>query len=85
MSRKPPKPLKDRLAAVQGQAEITDTLREKSAPPGWEAGVNWEGTEGTIATGPVNSDRPNWDKMLSARGLDPEVYEVVGEGERVGR
>ena len=79
MSRKPPKPLKDRLATVQGEADTTDALRDKNMPPGWEAGVNWEGTEGTISTGPVDSDQPNWDKMLSARGLDPEVYEVEGD------
>jgi len=79
---KPPKSLKDRLATVQGQAETTDALRDKNMPSGWEAGVNWEGTEGTISTGPVDSDQPNWDKMLSARGLDPEVYEVVGDTAR---
>ena len=74
MNEKPPKSLKDRLAAVQGEADVTDVLRDKNVPSGWEAGVNWEGTEGTISTGPVDSDQPNWDKMLSARGLDPEVY-----------
>ena len=79
MNKKPPKSLKDRLAAVQGEADVTDVLRDKNAPPGWEAGVNWEGTEGTISTGPVDSDQPNWDKMLSARGLNPEVYEVEGD------
>lgn len=82
MREKPPKSLKDRLATVQGQAETTDAIRDKNMPSGWEAGVNWEGTEGTISTGPVDSNQPNWDKMLSARGLDPEVYEVVGDSAR---
>ena len=74
---KPPKNLKDRLAAVQGEAELTDVTRDKNMPPGWEPGVVWEGTEGTITADPIDSDVPNWDKMLLARGLNPEVYEVA--------
>ena len=74
---KPPKNLRDRLAAVQGEAELTDVTRDKNMPPGWEPGVVWDGTEGTITADPIDSDEPNWDKMLLARGLNPEVYEVA--------
>ncbi|SVB65160.1 uncharacterized protein METZ01_LOCUS218014, partial [marine metagenome] len=74
---KPPKNLKDRLAAVQGEAELTDVTRDKNMPPGWEPGVVWDGTEGTITADPIDSDEPNWDKMLLARGLNPEVYEIA--------
>ena len=76
---KPPKSLKDRLAAVQGEAELTDVVRDKNMPSGWEPGVVWEGTEGTITADPIDSEEPNWDKMLLARGLNPETYEVVGD------
>ena len=70
---KPPKSLKDRLAAVQGEAELTDVVRDKNMPSGWEPGVVWEGTEGTITADPIDSEEPNWDKMLLARGLNPET------------
>jgi predicted phosphodiesterase len=75
--KKPSESLKDRLATVRGEAELTDVTRDKHTPPGWEPGVVWDGTEGTITADPIDSDKPNWDKMLLARGLNPEVYEVA--------
>ena len=77
--KKPPESLKSRLAAVQGEAALTDVVKDKNMPPGWEPGVVWDGTEGTITADPIDSDEPNWDKMLLARGLNPEVYEVADD------
>lgn len=71
--------LSKRLAAVENQAEHQDDLRNRKAPPGWEPGVIWDGTKGTITTSPV-FDAPNsWDDLLRERGLDPETYAIVGD------
>ena len=77
--------LTKRLAAVEHQAELQDDLRNRKAPPGWEPGVVWDGTKGTITTDAIFQDSiPNgtltdWSALLAARGLDPEVYEIVGD------
>lgn len=79
---KTPKSLKDRLAAVENQAEHKDAVRDKKAPAGWEPGVVWDGRKGVITTGSVDT-APNvsqdWSDLLAERGLDPEKYEIVGD------
>lgn len=77
--------LSKKLAAVEGQAELEDAVKRKMAPPGWEPGVVWDGNKGTITTDAIFQDTvPNgsitdWSALLAARGLDPEVYEIVGD------
>lgn len=74
------KSLKDRLAAIEGEAEHQDAIRSKVMPAGWEPGVIWDGNKGTITSDTIPSDsNPDWSDMLRARGLDPDVYEVVGD------
>lgn len=67
-----------RLAALEAEQE-PEASRERSAPAGWEPGVVWEGEHGTITTGTLDEPPGEWDDLLRARGLDPEVYEVVGD------
>lgn len=46
-------------------------------PRGWEPGVVWDGTKGTVTTAPVSAPPDNWDDLLKIWDLDPAVYEVV--------
>lgn len=74
------KSLKDRLAAIEGEAEHKDAIRDKAYPNGWEPGVVWDGRKGTVTTDTVSgSDSPDWSDLLAARGLDPQKYEIVGD------
>lgn len=73
------KSLKDRLAAVEGQAELQDAVRMKTPPSGWTPGVVWEGSKGTVTTDPVYGPVADWDDLLASRGLDPDLYEIVGD------
>ena len=44
----------------------------------WQAGVVWNGNEGTITTTTLPSDEaPNWDAILRIWGLDPTKFQVV--------
>lgn len=77
---KTPKSLKDRLAAVENQAEHQDAIRKKTSPSGWEPGVVWDGKKGTITSDTVIGDSdPDWSELLAARGLNPDKYEIVGD------
>jgi len=73
------KSLKERLASVEGEAELKDDIRLKSSPSGWTPGVVWDGERGTVTTDPIFEPVCNWEALLAARGLDPEIYEVVGD------
>lgn len=46
-------------------------------PKGWEPGVVWDGTKGTITTHPVKAAPSNWDDLLRIWDLDPSLYEVI--------
>jgi hypothetical protein len=70
--------LKNRLAALEA-AQEPEANRERTAPAGWEPGVVWEGTHGTITTGALDETPRDWDDLLRSRGLDPDMYEVVGD------
>lgn len=70
------------LAAIENQAPHQDALRNKKVPNGWEPGVVWDGTRGTITTDPIYEQPNNWEELLAARGLDPNVYEIVGDSVR---
>jgi predicted phosphodiesterase len=56
-----------------------DPARRKQPehPKGWEPGVVWDGTKGTVTTKPVAAPPDNWDDLLKVWDLDPAVYEVV--------
>ena len=66
----------DRLKAAAQAAELE--TRRKSHPKGWEPGLSLTGDSGTITTEPVKGE-PDWVDLLSVWGLDPTVYEVVGD------
>lgn len=71
--------LSKRLAAVEGQAELQDAVKKKTAPSGWEPGVVWDGERGTITTNAVYEPPKDWADLLRQRGLDPDQYEIVGD------
>lgn len=71
--------LRKRLAAIEGEAEHQDAIKTRNMPNGWEPGVVWDGARGEVTTDPSFDPNADWDDLLSARGLDPEVYEIVGD------
>lgn len=71
--------LSKRLAAVENQAELQDAVRERKTPAGWEPGVVWDGTRGTVTTSTVTEPPSDWSELLRERGLDPDMYEIVGD------
>lgn len=71
--------LRRRLAAVEGEAAHRDAVKQRQTPKGWEPGVHWEGTSGTITTGVLDAPPQDWSTLLAERGLDPQHYEVVGD------
>jgi hypothetical protein len=46
-------------------------------PAGWEPGVAWDGTAGTLTTAPLDSAPRDWSDLLAVWDLDPEEFEVV--------
>ena len=71
--------LRKRLAAIEGQAEHKDSVKTRNMPNGWEPGVVWDGTKGEITTDPSFDPNADWDDLIASRGLDPNVYEIVGD------
>lgn len=61
------------------KAQNPEPARRKQPehPKGWEPGVVWDGTKGTVTTKPVSAPPDNWDDLLKVWDLDPAVYEVV--------
>ena len=73
------------IAAVAALADAVAALEpseparrgKTSHPKGWEPGFEWDGSKGTVNTGPL-SDRPKtWDAYLIDSGLDPAEVEVI--------
>lgn len=71
--------LSKRLAAVENQAELEDAIKKRKAPAGWEPGVVWDGEKGTITTSTIFEPPKDWSSLLRERGLDPDLYEIVGD------
>lgn len=71
--------LSKRLAAVENQAELVDAVKKRNTPPGWEPGVVWDGVKGTVTTSAVYEPPTDWSDLLRERGLDPALYEIVGD------
>lgn len=45
-------------------------------PDGWQPGVKWDGTTGSI-TGESANGSPDWSTLLRYWNFDPELYEVI--------
>lgn len=45
-------------------------------PDGWQPGVQWDGTRGTI-TGESSNGSPDWSSLLVYWNFDPDLYEVI--------
>lgn len=71
--------LRERLESLEGRAQIAETKKQRNRPSGWEPGVVWDGEKGSITTDALFETPNEWEEILSARGLDPELYEVVGD------
>jgi predicted phosphodiesterase len=66
-----------RLLHLQSAEE--PTKQKASYPSGWEPGVVWDGKQGEITTATLTDTPSDWSDILRERGLDPDVYEVVGD------
>ena len=69
--------IEERLLGLQ--SDTTEDYRTSEPPKGWQPGVIWDGTTGTITTGTLTEPPTDWSPLLKARGMDPDVYEVVGD------
>jgi hypothetical protein len=67
---------RDHLAELRTGAAQNARRAPATAPKGWEPGIAWDGTKGSISTGPVERD-PKWDEVLRVWNLDPTIYEIV--------
>ena len=58
---------------------LAQTRPKKTHPSGWEPGVAWNGTEGTITTSLLDSEPETgiWVELIADWGLDPTTTEVV--------
>ncbi len=64
------------LSALPAQAELA--RRQTATPPsGWEPGVAWDGTKGTLTTEPLTEAPKDWAELLEVWGLDPAIHEVI--------
>lgn len=69
--------LDERLVGLQ--TGPTEDFRTPEPPKGWQPGVIWNGSSGTITTGALTEPPTDWGPLLAARGMDPEAYEIVGD------
>lgn len=67
----------DRLAGIDKMPQPTKP--KANVPKGWEPGISWDGTKGTITTSTLSEPPSNWSALLQERGLDPDLYEIVGD------
>lgn len=73
--------LRKRLRIMAEDPKVQEVRPAAHTPKGWEPGVVWEGTGGTITTGSIDSMpevADDWAPILKERGLDPDKYEVDG-------
>jgi len=61
-------------------AEAAQSVRatKPSYPEGWQPGVAWDGTHGTI-TGESANASPDWTALLRYWNFDPAEYEIAGD------
>lgn len=68
------------LNAVEDNDAKLMKREARKLPSGKEAGVEWDGNQGEIRTGPT-AETPNgsdWSGLLEMWGLDPNEVEIVG-------
>lgn len=58
-------------------AEQSTTSGSQRPPSGWEPGIAWDGTAGTLTTGPMTGPPTKWDDILKVWGLDPKDVEII--------
>lgn len=63
--------------AAAGPSEPEYQAPATRHPAGWEPGVAWDGTAGTLTTAPLDSAPRDWSDLLAVWDLDPEEFEVV--------
>lgn len=70
--------LKNELTGGVAGSEAARRPRQEH-PKGWEPGVVWDGSTGTISTGPVEGelDPAIWSHLISDWGLDPAITDIV--------
>lgn len=72
--------LRARLQALENTSQaLNDAVATRVSPAGWEPGIHWTGTEGTISTGPLEAppDPALWAELVADWGLDPAITEVI--------
>lgn len=62
-----------------GLNQEVEAIRTPPPPKGWEPGAVWDGKKGQVTTGTLAAAPQDWSHILRDRGLDPDVYEVVGD------
>src|SRR4051812_9638553 len=56
---------------------VPPTAAKVQNPKGWEPGIVWEGTDGTITTKGLPGPISDWDAQLREWNIDPEMFEIV--------
>jgi hypothetical protein len=62
-----------------GLSQEVQAVRTPPPPKGWEPGVVWDGNKGQLTTSTLPEAPTDWSHILAERGLDPNIYEVVGD------
>jgi len=54
-------------------------VKDTPVPKGWERGVSWSGNDGTVTTGPIDTEvnAAVWKELIADWGLDSEHVEVI--------
>lgn len=58
-------------------SHIDARRKRPNHPKGWEPGIAWGGSEGTVISDPTTERDPEWDNILQHFQFDPEKFEVV--------
>jgi len=66
-----------RLSVSPGPAAVNARAPRIQHSSGWEPGVVYDGTQGTITSRPVSEPVQDWDKLIRVWGLDPAEVEVI--------
>lgn len=65
------------IEAMLGASTVPPVVvKRQSVPKGWEPGVEWNGTGGTITLGPTPDRINEWADVLEKAGIDPDRFEV---------
>jgi predicted phosphodiesterase len=64
-------------AVSPGQPAPSIPRQRQPHPAGWEPGIAWDGTQGSIATGPLEAPPATWDDLFRRWNLDPAEVEII--------